>query len=239
METKPLVLAHRGVMNLAPENTKLAFQLAYLFGFDGVELDVHMSLDQKLVIIHDESTLRTTKVGLLIKDTSYEKLNLLNYAAFWKYTLPSQRLLTLDEFFRDFLSFFQLVNIELKTDVCEYPGIEEKLVALIHTLPLLEQEKLLISSFNFATLERFKALLPSVKIAFLFYKIKDFRTHKHKIHSVCDFLNPRLELYLLYQKEIDALNKKYFFWTINSLRAWNKALKISRAAGLICNQLFV
>lgn len=82
METKPLVLAHRGVMNLAPENTKIAFQLAYLFGFDGVELDVHMSLDQKLVIIHDESTLRTTKVSLLIKDTSYEKLNLLNYAAF-------------------------------------------------------------------------------------------------------------------------------------------------------------
>lgn len=81
MNTKPLVLAHRGVMNLAPENTKLAFQLAHLFGFEGVELDVHMSLDKKLVIIHDENTKRTANEDFLVSNTSLEKLKTLNYAA--------------------------------------------------------------------------------------------------------------------------------------------------------------
>lgn len=55
----PLLLAHRGCCALAPENSQLAFDLVSLFGFGGMELDVHQTADQQLVIIHDETTART------------------------------------------------------------------------------------------------------------------------------------------------------------------------------------
>lgn len=54
MENK-YILGHRGHFDKAPENTKLAFDLALKHNFDGVELDIHLTKDNKIVIIHDES----------------------------------------------------------------------------------------------------------------------------------------------------------------------------------------
>ena len=57
-----LIYGHRGASGYAPENTLEAFRLAMEMGADGFELDVHMSLDGELVVIHDESVDRTTDV---------------------------------------------------------------------------------------------------------------------------------------------------------------------------------
>ena len=56
----PLVIAHRGASAFAPENTMAAFRLAKDLGADGIELDVMLSADEKLVVIHDQSVVRTT-----------------------------------------------------------------------------------------------------------------------------------------------------------------------------------
>src|SRR5438093_10169319 len=57
---KPLVIAHRGASERAPENTLAAFSLAYDLGADGIELDVHLSRDRVPVVIHDDTLERTT-----------------------------------------------------------------------------------------------------------------------------------------------------------------------------------
>ena len=59
------VFAHRGWSGKYPENTMLAFEKAIELGVDGIELDVHMSADRQLVIIHDETVDRTCngKIG--------------------------------------------------------------------------------------------------------------------------------------------------------------------------------
>jgi glycerophosphoryl diester phosphodiesterase len=66
---QPMVIAHRGASGLAPENTLAAFKLAVALGADGVELDVQMSADNRVVVIHDLRVNRTTDgrgpVGLL------------------------------------------------------------------------------------------------------------------------------------------------------------------------------
>ena len=54
------IFGHRGASGHAPENTLEAFQLAMAMGADGVELDVHLSSDGQLVVIHDETVDRTT-----------------------------------------------------------------------------------------------------------------------------------------------------------------------------------
>jgi len=55
-----LVVAHRGAAAVAPENTMEAFRLAVEMGADAVELDVHLTADGKLAVIHDETMDRTT-----------------------------------------------------------------------------------------------------------------------------------------------------------------------------------
>lgn len=59
MNTKPLVIAHRGASHIAPENTIAAFELAIEQNADGIETDVYMTQDGEIVCIHDPSTKRT------------------------------------------------------------------------------------------------------------------------------------------------------------------------------------
>ena len=64
----PKIIAHRGASADAPENTLAAFQLALDLGADGIELDVMLSKDQQLVVIHDDAVDRTTNGSGQVKD---------------------------------------------------------------------------------------------------------------------------------------------------------------------------
>ena len=62
------IYAHRGFSEKYPENTMLAFRKAAELGVEGLEIDVHLTKDGELVVMHDENTVRTTGVNALIKD---------------------------------------------------------------------------------------------------------------------------------------------------------------------------
>lgn len=83
MHNKQLLLAHRGYSFIAPENTKLAFDLAFEYCFDGIELDVHLTKDEQLVIIHDETTLRTALVNKEVEFESLVSLKRDDHSAFF------------------------------------------------------------------------------------------------------------------------------------------------------------
>ena len=68
------IFAHRGFSGKYPENTMLAFEKAVEIGVDGIELDVHLTKDNELVIIHDEDIKRTTNGEGLVKDMTLEEL---------------------------------------------------------------------------------------------------------------------------------------------------------------------
>jgi glycerophosphoryl diester phosphodiesterase len=75
------VVAHRGYSGLYPENTMLAFKKAAEAGADEIELDIQLSRDGTVVIIHDESVDRVTGVSGLVRDLSFEELRRLNASA--------------------------------------------------------------------------------------------------------------------------------------------------------------
>ncbi len=75
---KPLVIAHRGFSAAAPENTLAAFRKAADAGADGIELDVHVSKDDRLVVCHDEKLDRTTDGRGLIAEHTWEELSRLD-----------------------------------------------------------------------------------------------------------------------------------------------------------------
>jgi glycerophosphoryl diester phosphodiesterase len=78
MSDRPFIIAHRGASAAAPENTVMAFLLAYMQGADGVLADVRMSGDGHLVVMGDEDTKRVSGVTMKVSKTSLEKLRSLD-----------------------------------------------------------------------------------------------------------------------------------------------------------------
>ena len=79
MEKQTLVWAHRGASGYAPENTLEAFQKAVEMGADGVELDVQLTKDGELVVIHDETVDRTSDGSGWVKDFTYARISRFNF----------------------------------------------------------------------------------------------------------------------------------------------------------------
>ncbi len=168
MHNKQLLLAHRGYSFIAPENTKLAFDLAFEYCFDGIELDVHLTKDEQLVIIHDETTLRTALVNKEVEFESLVSLKRDDHSAFFHLKIQFQSILTLKEFLDLYLDKFKLINIEIKTDQKPYLGIEKKLVDLVKGYGKKAIDKILFSSFNFESLQKVYDLDNSYKKVFYF-----------------------------------------------------------------------
>ncbi|AIN94042.1 glycerophosphodiester phosphodiesterase [Treponema putidum] len=163
---KTLNFAHRGFRSKYPENTMLAFSKAADSGVDGIEFDVHLSSDGVPIIIHDEALDRTCNASGLVKDFSFAELKKINAAANFKSSKPlDEKIPCLEEYF-DFIKDKDIIsNIELKTGVFEYPGIEETVYALLKKYNL--QDKCIISSFNHESVLRMKKIDSSLVCGFL------------------------------------------------------------------------
>ena len=143
-----LIYGHRGASGYAPENTLEAFRLAMEMGADGFELDVHMSKDGALVVIHDESVDRTTDGTGLVRDLTLAQLKTLD-ASCGMEAYKGAKIPTLDEVFDLIRDTRHIVNVEVKTDEWFYPQIEEKCLALAKEKGV--EDRILYSSFNHYT----------------------------------------------------------------------------------------
>lgn len=80
---EPLIIAHRGASAAAPENTLVAFRLAWEEGADGIEGDFYLTADGEVVCMHDKTTKRTAKVDLPVTKTAWSELAELDVGS-WK-----------------------------------------------------------------------------------------------------------------------------------------------------------
>ncbi|WP_161568905.1 glycerophosphodiester phosphodiesterase [Exiguobacterium sp. SL-9] len=152
-----LIYAHRGYSAKYPENTISAFKAA-LPHVDGIELDVQLTRDGRLVVIHDETVDRTTNGSGFVKDMTLRQLRLLR-------TESGERIPTLEEVLVLIEPSDVTLNIELKTDQFDYDGIEY-LTWLAVTEFKLEQ-RVVFSSFNPDTLVRLRDIAREARIAVL------------------------------------------------------------------------
>ena len=120
-QRKTKIWAHRGSSGFAPENTIPAFEVAKALNVDGIELDVQMTKDGELVVIHDETIDRTSDGKGWVKDYTLEELRKFNFAknkpAFGFVTIP-----TLREVYELFQDTDYVINVELKTSIIPYDG---------------------------------------------------------------------------------------------------------------------
>lgn len=163
MKTK--VWAHRGASAYAPENTLEAFALAVEQKADGVELDVQLTRDGELVVIHDETIDRVSEGRGYVRDYTLQELKRFHYnkthPEYAQASIP-----TLAEVYDLLKPSGLVINVEIKTGIFFYPGIEEK-------LNRLEQEmgmggRIIYSSFNHYSVMRMKELNPRAKTGLLY-----------------------------------------------------------------------
>lgn len=156
--------AHRGFSGKYPENTMLAFSKAIEIGADGIELDVQLTKDNVPIIIHDEKIDRTTNGTGFVVDYTYEELKQFDASYIFK-DFGFNHIPTLEEYFELVKDYDIITNIELKTGINEYLGIEKIVLDLIRKYNI--SEKIIISSFNHFSVLRMKELAPDMKYGFL------------------------------------------------------------------------
>ena len=207
--------AHRGFSGLYPENTMLAFSKAVEAGADGIELDVHFTKDKQVVIIHDETVDRTTDGTGFVEDFTLEELSRLNAYGRFREKYPFQKIPTLIEYF-SFIKRFPrfMTNIELKTGINEYPGIEKAVLEIIDEFDM--RSNIIISSFNHFSVLRFKELAGDVRCGFLEEsRIIDFGSYARK--NGVEFIHPMFcNLTDDVVKEVRDNRIGINTWTVNS-----------------------
>ncbi|MBM7693240.1 glycerophosphoryl diester phosphodiesterase [Peribacillus deserti] len=157
------IFAHRGSAGTHPENTMMSFHEALRSGAEGIELDVQLSKDGQVVIIHDESVDRTTNGKGYVKDLNFDEIKAFNASHKFTKQYGKTSIPTLEEFFLWFKYTALICNIELKNGVYPYPGLEEKVIGLIRKFNL--QERIILSSFNHYSIVHCFQLAPEIEIA--------------------------------------------------------------------------
>ena len=156
-------IAHRGASNLAPENTLASFQKALELGADFLECDVHLSKDGELVIMHDDKVDRTTNGSGYVKDYTLSELKKLDAGGKFHSSFAGEQVITLNELFDEFYGKAGLL-IEIKKPA-KYPGIEEKVVALLSEYKDLNG--IIVQSFDIESMRKINKLLPELEVALL------------------------------------------------------------------------
>ena len=226
-----LIYGHRGASGHAPENTLEAFRLAMDMGADGFELDVHLSKDGQLVVIHDETVDRTTDGTGLVRDLTLEQLKALD-ASNGMDAYRGAKIPTLGEVFDLVRDTHHIVNVEIKTDEWFYEEIEEKCLALAKEKGV--EDRVIYSSFNHFTLMKMRALEPDAKLGMLFGDIMIAPWEYAKQLSV-EYLHPmKMNIYVPGSAE-QTLKAGYGInmWTINDPQTM--ALCLQEDAGIITN----
>lgn len=155
-----------------PENTITAFTRAIgIEGLTGIELDIQMTKDGEIVVIHDERVDRTTDGTGYVKDYTYAELRRLSIetGSSRKEKVPSiQEVLDL---LQDRIREGLLLNIELKNSVIPYVGMEEKTMELIARRNL--QRQVVYSSFYTMSLYKIRQIDPKASVGVLDTKVSD------------------------------------------------------------------
>ncbi len=162
------VVAHRGASAEAPENTMASFRLAAEVGCDLLEFDLHLSKDDVLVVIHDDTLGRTTNGRGLVRDHTWDELARLDAGSRFATRFAGERIPRFEEVAAWAKEKGVVLSCEIKQPtpargLPPYPGIERTVGAVLRAHGL--ERQVLVHSFDHPTIQRFAALMPDVPTA--------------------------------------------------------------------------
>lgn len=161
---QPVIFAHRGASAHAPENTLAAFELALTQGADGIELDVKLSADGHVVVIHDATVDRTTGTHGKVKDMPLTELRALSAGRFFAEKFSDEKVPLLEEVFETFGKQL-FINVELTNYTTPRDHLVESVCVLVKKFNV--QKQIMFSSFFASNLSRARSYLPEVPCGLL------------------------------------------------------------------------
>ncbi|WP_054027848.1 glycerophosphodiester phosphodiesterase [Bacillus sp. FJAT-28004] len=215
---KTLTIAHRGAAGYAPENTIAAFKLAIEMKADFLELDIQLTKDGELAVIHDTEVDRTSNGRGKVLEFSMAQLSELDAGSWYSDKFEGERIPALSEVFTLCKGNIGLL-IEIKAPWL-YPGIEQKLAEELLAHGMLDEEpaSIIVQSFDQSSVKRFSAILPQVLVGLLVYQPEDVTVEKlQETAAYADYVNPSLNLVTKnFVDTIHALGRKTTPWTVRS-----------------------
>ncbi|RDW16215.1 glycerophosphodiester phosphodiesterase [Oceanobacillus chungangensis] len=159
---KMINTAHRGASGHAPENTMTSFQKGFEMKADYIEIDVQMTMDGELVIIHDTTVDRTTNGTGYVGELTFEEIRNLDAGSWFNDDYTGEIVPTFEEVLDAFHGKIGIL-IELKAPEL-YPGIEEEVAKTLkdRNMHKPNNKKIIIQSFNHESMKKSKELLPGV-----------------------------------------------------------------------------
>lgn len=159
---RPLVIGHRGVPALAPENTLEGARLAYDHGADMIENDIHLSEDGILVVHHDDDLGRTVDGGGAIAQHRSTELARMPANRGFEAEYPDARIPTLAGYFEEFSSSDVVHVVEIKS---RDGAAVDALVALIREHGV--EDQVVVISFHREQIMHLQRLLPGMSVGYL------------------------------------------------------------------------
>jgi glycerophosphoryl diester phosphodiesterase len=165
-----LIIGHRGFSAAAPENTQASFKKAMEVGVDMIELDVHLSKDGQVVVIHDGTLNRTTNGKGKVVSYTLNELKQLDAGSWFGSQFSGERIPTLKEVLE--LTRGQvLLCIELKGgDLGQYTlkDLADRSLQEVEKAGMLSQ--VLFASFDLSAIERIREKNPGIPVALIYSK---------------------------------------------------------------------
>jgi glycerophosphoryl diester phosphodiesterase len=158
------VIAHRGFSGAAPENTIAAVRAAIEIQADMAEIDVTLTADGHIVVIHDETLDRTTNGSGKVSDFSRAELQLLDAGAWFAPTFAGERIPSLDAVL-DEIEDRILLNVEIKSEAVDR-GVVPKVASSIRKRGMVD--KVVVSSFSPTALQQMHSVAPEIRTAVLY-----------------------------------------------------------------------
>lgn len=236
---KPLIIAHRGASELAPENTISAFRRAIEDGAEGIEFDVRLAKDGVPVVFHDAKLNRIGRIDGRVSDFTSEELQTFDVGSWFNLNKPknadvrfsAETVPTLREVLEFLRDFQGLIYIELK---CKESNVETLVKAVCREIGdshLFAQ--IIVKSFRLQVIPEIRRLCPEVKTAALFApKIMTIlRKEKHLLTLAQEFGADQVSLHysLVTRKLMEKAEKKNFpitIWTADNPLWIKRALKL-------------
>ncbi len=230
------IIAHRGASGVAPENTMPAFDSAIADGADYIELDVHLTKDNKVVVMHDRTVNRTTNGSGKISNLDSDYIETLDAGSWFGEPFANTRVPLLEDVIKRVGRRAKLL-IEIKKSGESNTGIEKKVAELIYQYEA--ENWCTVQSFNDDVLETFHQNWPDIvlhklfvfKFRFLPYvfdgKITYFDVEKYDYVSAFTMHQRFAEKSFL--KKIHAAGKKANAWgcsnkgscKLENMRMWD------------------
>jgi glycerophosphoryl diester phosphodiesterase len=208
-------IGHRGAAGTRPELTSIGFERAIELGVEMIELDVQLTRDRQLVVLHDLELGRTVAALGRVRDLSLDDLRTLDAGRWFDPAYTGLTVLSLDDVF-DLIDGRVALNVEIKSPEVDFEGTAIALVEILERRGAVEPT--IVSSFSRGALRAVRRASPTARIGVLWHQpnVHDAFVSAASLDAVA--IHPQWRL--IDQRLVDGAHKRSLIvntWTVNDV----------------------